>query len=236
MPAPFTVTREGPIAVLTHDDGKANTFVQATFEALLATLEELKASDATAVLYRGRPGYFSAGLNLKVLPQLSHDQFVALLEAFGKAVLEVFLFPKPVVAEVTGHAIGAGAMFVFAADARYFAEAPLKFGLNEVPNGMPVPGFGVEVARAATRLSDQLELIAHGRMLSSQEALELRIAQGVGADPHALALQKATELANLPSAPYAITKRNLRGALAESVRATMASEARAFVAALSGPK
>lgn len=236
MPAPFTVTREGPVAVLTHDDGKANTFVQATFEALLQSLEEIKQSDATAVLYRGRPGYFSAGLNLKVLPQLSHEQFVALLEAFGRAVLEVFLFPKPVVAEVTGHAIGAGAMFVFAADARCFADAPLKFGLNEVPNGMPVPGFGVEVARAATRMSDQLELIAHGRMLSSQEALELRVAQTVSPDPHAEALAKATELSNLPSGPYAVTKRNLRGPLAESVRATLSSEANAFVAALSGSK
>lgn len=236
MPAPFTVTREGPVAVLTHDDGKANTFVQTTFEALLATLAEIKSSDATAVLYRGRAGYFSAGLNLKVLPSLTQPEFVALLEAFGNAVLEVFLFPKPVVAEVTGHAIGAGAMLAFAADVRCFAEVPLKFGLNEVPNGLPVPGFGVEVARAVLRMSDQMELIAHGRMVSAEEALALRIAQSVSADPHADALARATALAELPGLPYAATKRNLRGALAESVRTSMSSEAKAFVAALGGAK
>ena len=48
MAAPFTVTREGAVAVLTHDDGKANTFVQPVFEALLATLDELEQSDATS--------------------------------------------------------------------------------------------------------------------------------------------------------------------------------------------
>src|SRR5688500_9934133 len=101
MGSPFTVTRDGAVAVLTHDDGKANTFVQSTFEELRRTLEELEKSDATAVLYRGRPGYFSAGLNLKVLPSLSQPEFVALLEQFGGAVIDTFVFPKPIVAEVT---------------------------------------------------------------------------------------------------------------------------------------
>ncbi len=236
MAAPFTVTREGAVAVLTHDDGKANTFVQPVFEALQATLDELERSDATSVLYRGRPGYFSAGLNLKVLPTLGHKEFASLLETFGATVLRLFLFPKPVVAEVTGHAIGAGAMFGFAADVRYFQKGAFKFGLNEVPNGMPVPSYGVEVARAALRLSDQIELICHGKMITPDEALEMRIASATVDDAHAAALQKAQELSALPSGVYATTKRNLRGALAESIRGGIPAEAERFIAAIGGRK
>ena len=36
MTTPFQITHEGPVAVLTHDDGKANTFVQTTFEQLIS--------------------------------------------------------------------------------------------------------------------------------------------------------------------------------------------------------
>lgn len=236
MASPFSVTREGPVAVLTHDDGKANTFVQATFEELITTLDEIEKSDATALLFRGRPGYFSAGLNLKVLPGLSPEAWVSLLEKFGEAVLKVFLFGKPVVAEVTGHAIGGGAIFSYACDVRYFNKGAFKFGLNEVPNGLPVPGFGVEVARAALRMSLQMELICHGRMISPDEALEMRIATATADDTHAMALEKARALSELPSEPYAKTKRNLRGALAESVRGNMSAEAKAFVSALGGKK
>lgn len=236
MAGPFSVTRDGAVAILTHDDGKANTFVQETFEQLISTLEEIEKSDATAVLYRGRPGYFGAGLNLKVLPNLSPSAWVPLLEKFGEAVLKVFLFPKPVVAEVTGHAIGGGAIFAYACDVRYFNKGAFKFGLNEVPNGLPVPGYGVEVARAATRMSDQMDLICHGRMINPDEALELRIAAAVADNADELALAKARALSELPGSSYATTKRNLRGAAADRVRGSVTAEASQFVAAMSGKK
>ena len=136
------------------------------------------------------------------------------------------------VVEITGHAIGAGAMIGFAADVRYFNKGAFKFGLNEVPNGMPVPSYGVEVARAALRLCDQMEMIAHGRMINPDEALEMRLAAGTAEDTHAQALERAKALAELPSNVYAITKRNLRGPLMETVRQNLRVEAQKFVAAL----
>lgn len=232
MSSPFTISRDGAVAILTHDDGKANTFTQTQFEDLLRAFDEIEKSDATAVLYRGRPGYFSAGLNLKVLPTLAPPQWESLLNRFGESVMRAWTFPKPIVAEVTGHAIGAGAMFGFAADVRVFAKGAFKFGLNEVPNGMPVPAYGVEVARAASRMSDQMELIAHGRMISPEEALEMRIAESIHDDPHAAALDRAKKLSELPSGVYALTKNNLRAAIAEDVKARMPNETRVFIKAV----
>jgi enoyl-CoA hydratase len=228
----FQLSFEGAVAVLTQDDGKANTFTQAEFEELLARLDEVEKSDAGALLLRGRAGYFSAGLNLKHLPSLDMPGWHGLLGRFGQSVLRLFLFPRPVVAEVTGHAIGAGAMFALAADVRIFAQGPLKFGLNEVPNGMPVPAYGVEVARAAIAPADQAELILHGRMVSPEEALALRIAERVEADPHKVALERASALAQLPSVPYALTKQNLRGAAARMAEQNITAEVERFVAAL----
>jgi enoyl-CoA hydratase len=227
----FTVTREGPVAVLTHDDGKANTFVAETFRDFSATLKGIAESDATAVLYRGRPGYFSAGLNLKVLPTLDEAGWVELISSFGTSVMDLFTFGKPVVAEVTGHAIGAGAMLAFAADARYFHAGAFRFGLNEVPNGMPVPTFGVEVARHAASPRYQVELICHGRLINPDEAYQLNLTELQPGDVSAAAMARAQALSELPSLVYGMTKKLLRGASAEAAKAVMVSEAKMFVRA-----
>jgi enoyl-CoA hydratase len=230
----FTVTREGAVAVLTHDDGKANTFVADTFRDFSATLSGIAASDATAVLYRGRPNYFSAGLNLKVLPTLDEAGFLDLITAFGTAVLDVFLFGKPVVAEVTGHAIGAGAMMAFAADVRYFHAGVFRFGLNEVPNGMPVPSFGVEVARHAAPIRHHMELITHGRVIPPEVAHQMLLTDVPPGDVSAQAMAHAQALSELPSGVYGVTKRLLRGAAGEHARSVMASEALGFYRAVVG--
>ncbi len=230
----FQLSRDGAVAVLTHDDGKANTFTRPQFDELFERLDEIARSDATALLYRGRAGYFSAGLNLKVLPTLKDTEWAPLLSAFGECVLRLFTFPKPVVAEVTGHAIGAGAMLAYAADVRVFQKGAFKFGLNEVPNGMPVPGYGVEVARFALPWASQLDLIVHGRLIDPDEALTLRVAERVEEDAHAVALARAQALAQLPTDPYAVTKLNLRGAAAESARSRITAETEQFIQAMAG--
>jgi enoyl-CoA hydratase len=230
----FQLSREGAVAVLTHDDGKANTFTRPQFDELFERLDDVQRSDATALLYRGRTGYFSAGLNLKILPTLKDTEWAPLLSAFGECVLRLFTFPKPVVAEVTGHAIGAGAMLAYAADVRIFQKGAFKFGLNEVPNGLPVPGYGVEVARAALPWASQIDLIVHGRMIDPDEALRLRVAEQVVDDAHGAALERATALAGLPTDPYAVTKLNLRGSAAESARARITAETEQFIQAMSG--
>jgi enoyl-CoA hydratase len=234
MTTPFSISRDGAVAILTHDDGKANTFVQTTFEQLLSALDEIEKSDATAVVYRGRAGYFSAGLNLKVLPNLQPGEWVTLLEKFGAAAMRLFLFPKPIVAHVTGHAIGAGAIAAFACDVRFFNQGAFRFGLNEVPNGLPVPRFGVVAARSATRIGDQMELICHGRMLSPDEARERRIAEAVADDAHGAALERARALSELPSGVYASTKRTLRGDAAKGVAESIRSDAEKFIATMTG--
>ena len=145
----WVIKREGPIAVLSMDDGKANTVLVAEFDGLARALEEIKACDAAAVVLAGRPGFFSAGLNLKVLPTLSQSEVQRLITRFGEVVLELFVFPRPVVAAVGGHALGAGAIFGFASDVRLFAEGAFKYGLNEVPGGLFVPTFGIVTTNLA---------------------------------------------------------------------------------------
>jgi enoyl-CoA hydratase len=224
--AAWKIERAGEVAVITLDDGKANALLVPEFEGLEAVLGEVERSDARAIVLTGRPGYLSAGLNLKALGGLSMEEKQALVGAMGHAVLKLFLFPKPVVAAVSGHALGAGAMLALAADVRVFAEGPFKFGVNEVQVGLFVPSFGVELARAAVSTSRLTELVVHGRVISPMEALTMHVAEGVHA-PDALvaaATMRARALASLQGGGYALTKALVRGAGADLARSRIPGE------------
>lgn len=224
--AQWKIERDGEVAVVSLDDGKANALLVPQFRGLEQALDEVEESNARSVVLTGRAGFFSGGLNLKALPALSVEGKKELVTAMGTAALKLFLFPRPVVAAVSGHALGGGAMFALAADVRVFAEGPFRFGLNEVPIGLFVPSYAVELARAAVSPARLTDLVVHGRVISPVEALSMHLADSVHA-PEALleaALIRARDLTRLAGTGYAITKRLVRGPAAELAMAKLPGE------------
>jgi enoyl-CoA hydratase len=222
----WTIAHHDDVAVLSRDDGKANTLLVPEFQGLEAALDTIEGTKASAVVITGRPGFFSAGLNLKALGAMTTEQKQQLVSAMGSAVLKLFLFPRPVVAAVNGHALGGGAMFGLASDVRLFAEGPYKFGLNEVPAGLFVPSYAIELARSAVSPARMTELVVHGRVLSPAEALAMHVAESVHSAEAlpAAALARAKALGALHGTGYATTKRLVREGGAQLARAKLASE------------
>lgn len=226
-------TPEGaqPIAVLRMDDGKANAFNQATLDALSAALDEIEQSDARALVITGRPGFFSGGLDLKSLPKLSTPEKQAVLTRFGEVLLRVFTFGVPTMSVVTGHAIAGGALLALSTDVRVGADTAARFGVTEVAIGLPVPSFGLLLARAVLPPPALVELVLHARVVT------LRDAHARGAfntlfpedDLLAGALSCAAELAKLHGPSYAATKRALWGGELERLQAGLPAEVVRFI-------
>ncbi len=232
--AHWKIERDGEVAIVSLDDGKANALLVPEFQGLEAALDEVEKSNALSIVLTGRPGFFSAGLNLKALGAMSLDEKRQLVAAMGSAVLKLFVFPRPIVAAVSGHALGGGAMFALAADLRIFADGAFRFGLNEVQVGLFVPSYAIELARAAVSTSRLTDLVMHGRVLSPLEALEMHVADAVHA-PEALisaAMMRARDLTKLSGTGYAMTKRLVRAPAAEAARAKIPAELDALAAML----
>lgn len=228
----ITVRNEGPVAVVTVDDGKANALTSALMNALRETVVALAAPDgAGAIVLAGRANFFSGGLDIKLLPTLPHEARVETVKDLGRMLLEIFLLPRPVIAAVTGHAIAGGALLALAADARIGAEGKARFGLNEVTIGLPLPTFGVEIARATIPHPTLTEAVLHGKVWSHAEAHtrgaldELRAPEAV----LTAAIERATAMAPVATSPYLLTKRRLRGAAADVVRGTLDDEIEGFL-------
>ncbi|MBL8916020.1 MAG: enoyl-CoA hydratase/isomerase family protein [Archangium sp.] len=224
--ADWKIEREGDVAIVSLDDGKANALLVPEFQGLEKTLDEVEKAGALSVVLTGRPGFFSAGLNLKVLGTMNLDQKKELVAAMGSAVLKLFTFSRPVVAAVSGHALGGGAMLALASDIRIIADGAFRFGLNEVQVGLFVPSYAIELARSAISASRLTDLVMHGRVVTPMEALNMHIAEAVHS-PEALrtaAMMRARELAKLAGTGYSITKKLVRGPSAELARAKIPGE------------
>jgi enoyl-CoA hydratase len=213
---------------ITLDDGKVNAMALPFFEALNAALDRAERESPGAVLIAGRPGAFSAGLNLKVLPTLPPDELRRTMVAFGRTMLRVFTFPLPTVAALSGHAIAGGAMLAFACDLRIAADGPFRLHLNEVAIALPLPTWAIMLAQAAIPTRWHTEAILHARPYAPAEALERGIVDAVVPADRLLerARAAAAPLAALDQAAYATSKARHRAMAVEWALARLESELR----------
>jgi len=217
-------TVEGEIAVLRMDDGKVNAIESAWCVELGAALDRVEADRyVKAVLLFGRAGCFSAGLDQKLLPTLSPAELRVTTQAFVSTMERVFLFPKPVLAVSGGHALAGGLMLYLASDLRFaLDDADSRYGLPEVPQGIPLIGPTAAICCAAIPPVRHTELLLHGRRLSAREAFEWGLVHELAASGEALearALERASALHGLDLTAYRATKRALRAPLLEAARA-----------------
>lgn len=134
----------GGIATITMDDGKVNAMDNDWFRLMLDMLDEVEASDATALVIRGRDGVFSGGLNIKWLPTMSPKEAIQFLQLFPATMKRVYNFSKPTVAQVTGHAIAGGCILACACDRRA-AISGMNVAMNEVRVKMTIPEWAINI-------------------------------------------------------------------------------------------
>ncbi len=211
--------KEG-IAQITMDDGKANAMNWIFFEEMGKSMDQAENDGAKVLVITGRPGFFSGGLDLKLLPTLSAGEMRDFATTLARTLLRVFSFPVPTIAASTGHAVAGGAMLIFACDRRFAVDGPYRIQMNETLIGIPLPSWMFLIARSAIPSRWLNEALLHARAYHPQEALERGILDGVAKDAHRLAAQveaATAELSSLNLPAYAASKKNWRQAEIEHV-------------------
>ncbi len=224
------VRSEGPVAVITMDDGKANALSPTMLAALGKAFDTVE-SDAKAVVLAGRPGRFSAGFDLKVMmsgPKPAYDMIMS----GSELVLRLYEFPLPIVMAVTGHAIAGGVLLAAAGDHRIGVRGDFLLGLNEVKNHMPVPVIFHEFARDRLTAKELIPSVLQSKMYNPDEAAEAGWLDTVVEGEALLeaAMSKANALSELTGKAYTLSKRSLRQYTVARVRETLADN----VAVLTG--
>jgi enoyl-CoA hydratase len=221
-----TITRgDDGVATLVADRPPANAMDVSLLGDLVTAIEAVAADPPAALVLAGRPGFFSAGADLKAVPGYGQDEQRAMVDGINRMALGVYALPCPVVGAITGHAIAGGLVLAVCTDLRVASSAG-KYGLTEVKVGVPYPQGAIGVVQAEMP-PPALRLLAFGNGLhDAATCLRLGVFDEV-AEPDAVlprALELARELAAMPADVYARTKADLRGATIDRLRAGAADD------------
>jgi methylglutaconyl-CoA hydratase len=135
--------------------------------------------DVTAVVLTGAGGKaFSAGADLKERLRMTLDETHAFLDDLGALAQAVEDFPAPVIAAISGAALGGGLELALAADIRVADESAV-LGLSEVRLGI-IPGAGgTQRLSRLCGIATAKELILTGRKVDAAAALRLGLVSRV---------------------------------------------------------
>ena len=134
-----------------------------------------------AVVLYGGPKVFAAGADIKEMAEASYAQMAANSRRLQASFTAVAKIPKPVVAAITGYALGGGLELALCADFRV-AGAGARVGQPEILLGL-IPGAGgtqrlprlVGPARAK-------DIVFTGRFVEAAEALDIGLVDQVTPD------------------------------------------------------
>lgn len=208
------------VAVVRIDRPPANALDIELGSELLATAENLTRSQPDAVVITGRDGFFSAGLDLNLVPTLDAESQLEMVVGVNRLVAAWYGLPCPVVAGVNGHAIAGGLVIALCADYRVGSQQG-KLGLTETRVGVPYPANALAVVTAELSAPVARLLVLRANLIDPRDALALGVVDEITARDAVMgkALEMAAELGDMPSDAYATVKAQLRGpALAEMRR------------------
>ena len=222
MPGTVSIEPRGDVALVRIDRPPANAMSPDMLADARAVLDEMRTDGPSAVVLTGRPGFFSAGVDLKLAPTLDRDGQRELVEGINGTFLDWYSFPHPVVAAVNGHAIAGGLILALCADHR-IGNGEGKLGLTELKAGIGYPAAAIAVVKAELSPPAARELALRSELVDQRRGLELELLDEVvePAELEPRALGAAEELAALPRSAYARVKEQLRGEMVAALRARL---------------
>ena len=213
------------VVILTADRPPANAMDVTLLRDLLAAIEQVASDLPRALVMAGRPGFFSAGADLKLVPGYGPEEQRQMVASINAMALGVYELPCPVIGAITGHAIAGGLVLALCTDIR-IASSTGRYGLTEVKVGVPYPQAAIGVVAAELAPHAARVLALGNELIDATECLRLGVFDEVLEPDEVLprALELATSVAAFPPDVYARTKRDLRGATAERLRAAAAQD------------
>jgi enoyl-CoA hydratase len=207
-------------AVVRMNTNKVNVQNDQFFADLHQAFDRLEREfNELPVVLTGQGDTFSAGIDFQYSFEIfgsgSHDKIREWYRNYRKTNLRIFQYPRP----VNGHAIAGGLITALDCDFRVAARKSAKFGLNEVPIGIPMPAAYVEIIKYA--LGDQVGALTtlRGELYGLEQAERLGFFHEV-VEPDQLlaaAIRYARCITPDCNTAYAMSKRALQDAVMRQI-------------------
>jgi enoyl-CoA hydratase len=221
---------DGVCAITLNRPDKRNAVNDVMFRELGEATERAAVDgDARVILVRGEGRSFCAGIDLSMFGTEAFQEtsnFHAFVRLAQRAFRNLQTMPKPSIAAVQGHALGAGFQLALACDLRICAEDAL-FGMFEVRYGIIPDLGGNRPLTLAVGPARAKELVWTGRTVDAEEADRIGLVNRVVSNEALMkeAEELAAQLAAAPPIPVALSKSIINRATEESIETVIDREA-----------
>ena len=171
---------EDRIAQVVINRPKVNALNESVVDELYQFINRLALDDEVkSIVLSGEGSFFSFGLDVPEFHSYSKEEFLGFMFRFSSLLKALFLFPKPVVCALNGHAIAGGCMLAMTCDYRLMVSENAKISLNELTFGSTLFSSGVGMLRFLIGEGKASQIIYSGSMCSPEGALRLGLIEAV---------------------------------------------------------
>ena len=200
------------VAIVKLDRNVTNALNLEFVNELTETLKKVKHnSDVySLVLSSSNEKFFSIGFDIPQLFELSRNDFRVFYQAFNRLCMNLYTFPKLIIAAITGHAVAGGCILALCCDYRFIADGRKKMGLNEIKLGVPVP-YPVDcILRQIVGFRNAREIMDTGEFYESEKLLQMGMVDLILSLDQLLlkSIERAKLLGALSQDAFAMIKRN----------------------------
>ncbi|EKR63288.1 enoyl-CoA hydratase/isomerase family protein [Leptospira weilii str. 2006001853] len=136
--------------------------------------------DIRAGIISGPDGDFCLGLDPDAILNSSTDEIAKIMAGIFEMFGSLISFPKPLIAEVGGNAVGGGAIIVYTCDYRYMVDGKGRIGFAEPLVGLPITRTLVLRMRQVMVPSSVSEAAMEGALYKPTDAVQNGLLSEVG--------------------------------------------------------
>ncbi len=163
------------VALVKLDRAVINAINPQVLQELNEVLQGIKDDPRVSglVLTSANEKFFSIGFDLPEIYPLPPEEFAAFFRMFNLLCIDLYTFPKPMIAAVTGHATAGGYIIALCADYRFMAEGHKLVGMNESRLGVPITYLADCILRQLVGERHAREVVYTGQLYPPDEALKM---------------------------------------------------------------
>ena len=241
MSEKIIVSRDhGVLRLLMNRPEKKNALDREMYRALIAALEAAARDETVhAVVFAGAGGNFTAGNDLADFRDFAPGRDIAPSAEIFPALTFVraaAAFEKPLVAAVTGDAVGVGTTLLFHCDLVY-ASPETRFKMPFIDLALPPEGGASLLVPQRFGMAKASQYLLLGESFDGAEALRLGLVNALAPSEGVLdlAMDAARRLAAKPSQALFAARRLMRGE-PNDILSRIDTEAALFAKALTSPE
>lgn len=208
------VEAQDGVDIVRLQHGKVNALDLELLQELQEVLKTTAGSANGAMVLTGSGSCFSAGVDLNRIIKDGAPYIKDFLPELSAALCVAFLFPKPLVAAINGHAIAGGCILAWACDNQIMTADAGQIGLTELAVGVPFPPIALEITRARVPQNYFNEIVLGASTYPSQAALAMGLVDSLVPPEDLLpnAIQHARSLVHPSPQAFSLTKQAMRQA------------------------